>query len=132
MSAPVATIQWPDRRPESVAAALDQLAIEANDLESREAFQRGAEAIRRPAVAPAPRGRKFIADEAALLEMARHNLKRRAGGLPDNDREAARIVSHRLAGNSRVAAADRLRRKFRKQRARFMDLVRWDLIDPPN
>jgi hypothetical protein len=122
-----------DRRPEAVAAALDQLAVEANDPESRAAFQRGAKAIRGlPAAIPARRGRKFITDDAALREMARHNLKRRQCGQPDNDREAARIVSRRLSGHSPFADTDRLRRKFRQQRTALMESVRWDIIDPAN
>lgn len=133
-----ASIEWlgSDRRPDAVAAALDRLAVEANDLESRNAFQRGAEAIRGlppPVAAPPPRrGRKFITDDAALREMARHNLKRRQCGQPDNDREAARVVSRRLAGHSADAAADRLRRKFRLQRTVLMESVRWDIIAPAN
>ncbi len=108
-----------DRSPAGVSAALDRLADETNDTTSREAFRRGAHAIRcePPPAAPKHRGRKVINDDAALLEMERHNAERRARGLKDNDREAARIVSRRLTGHSSAANVERLRRKFGVKRA---------------
>jgi stage V sporulation protein SpoVS len=113
-----------DRSPAAVAAALDRLAREANDAESRAAFKRGAVAIMQAATKiAAGRGRKPIGDEAALIEMARHNLKRRERGLCDNDREAAKVISHRFVGHSAAAVIDRLRRKLKKQRPRLMKLA---------
>jgi hypothetical protein len=121
-------IEWlgSDRRPSAVAAALDQLANEANEPESRAALRRGAEAIRRgPGVRRRGGGRKCSADDAAVLAMELYNLNRRERGLVDNDREAARVVGRRLAvgGNSDKSIEDRLRKKLSKHRARLMALA---------
>lgn len=109
-----------DRSRAGVAAALERLANEANDPTSREAFRRGAEAVRNEPPPPAScknRGRKPINDDAALLEMARHNAQRRARGEKDNDREAATFVARRLVGHSSTSVVERLRKKIRKSRS---------------
>lgn len=101
-----------DRSPVAVAAVLDRLAFEANDMATRAAFQRAARAIFQQSAGRPPsfaeRDRKDLVEVVALI--AENKVK--------NFNAGARLVAQKYGGDRRKirSVVERLRRKREREK----------------
>lgn len=117
-----------DRSPPGVARVLRQLADAAPGADSGR-FRKAALVL--DPEASRGRGRPGEMDDAALAVMTAWLAARAAAGEPASDRAAARhaVEALGIAGHSREAVEERLRRKLRDARRGVVDA--WDKNAPP-